>query len=147
MRHRQPVCVGAQMQIISRLLVIAGALIPLIHPVEARAESFSELTAKGATVGKMTRNPAGLSGWVVTSNGKTYFCKWNVSIAIVDAKTLVAFTSSGRMVKLDRGLRKIDWRTGQVDAKARGFEERSPASVGCRAVPFDRQMNVPSRIR
>ncbi|OLP57154.1 hypothetical protein BJF92_06395 [Rhizobium rhizosphaerae] len=90
------------MKKIYRNLAILSTLVSVMLPLEANAESFSQLTANGATVSKMTENQAGLAGWFVTSNGRKYFCKLNVGLAIADAKTLVSFTSSGRMVKVDR---------------------------------------------
>lgn len=90
------------MRTIHKQLVILVTLVSLILPIEAKAESFSELTAKGATVSKMTENQAGLVGWIVSGNGKRYFCKLNVSIAIVDAKSLISILSLRRMIRLDR---------------------------------------------
>lgn len=78
--------------------VIGFALMPGL----AKAESLAQLERQGYKVSKLTKNKAGSQGWVASNGDKQFFCRMNVSIAVVNKKQLVSSTSGGRLVKLDR---------------------------------------------
>ncbi|WP_370674848.1 hypothetical protein [Pleomorphomonas sp. PLEO] len=68
----------------------------------AKAESFTKLTQQGYKLGKLTTGKSGMPGWIASNGTKQYFCKMWASKAYVGKDGMVAFTSSGRQVGLDR---------------------------------------------
>jgi hypothetical protein len=70
----------------------------------ASAESYQGLLKKGYTVGKMSQSKSGSLGWVLTGKDGKQFCESRVGLAVVDKKTLVGFTSSGRMITVNRAV-------------------------------------------
>lgn len=88
-----------------RFMLIAAVPLALsLASVPAYAESYLALQSKGFKTSKLGRNKAGLLGWTV-SDGKTrYFCEWNTAITVVDSKTLMAISSSGRPITLNRAV-------------------------------------------
>lgn len=63
---------------------------------------LGQLEKQGYKVSKLTKNKAGLHGWVASNGDKRFFCRMNVSIAVVSKKELVSITSAGNLVKLNR---------------------------------------------
>lgn len=73
-----------------------------LMPGPAKAESLAQLEKQGYKVSKLTKNRAGLHGWIASNGDKRFFCRMNVSIAVVSKKELVSITSAGNLVKLNR---------------------------------------------
>jgi hypothetical protein len=73
-------------------------------PGVASAESFAALSKQGYSVGKLGPGKSGAMGWVLSNGGKRFFCKMRASMAYSGKNGMVSFTTSGRMVKLDRGV-------------------------------------------
>ncbi|WP_112816214.1 hypothetical protein [Ensifer sp.] len=83
--------------------LLAATVIGLaLMPGLARAESLAQLEKQGYKVSKLTKNKAGSQGWVASNGDKRFFCRMNVSIAVVSKKELVSITTAGRLIKLDR---------------------------------------------
>ncbi|CAN7360325.1 MULTISPECIES: hypothetical protein [Ensifer] len=83
--------------------LLAATLIGFtLMPGLAHAESLAQLEKQGYKVSKLTKNKAGLHGWVASNGDKRFFCRMNVSIAVVSKKELVSITSAGNLVKLNR---------------------------------------------
>lgn len=83
--------------------LLAATVIGLaLMPGLARAESLARLEKQGYKVSKLTKNKAGSQGWVASNGDKRFFCRMNVSIAVVSKKELVSITTAGRLIKLDR---------------------------------------------
>ncbi|OWV77184.1 hypothetical protein ATY76_04360 [Rhizobium sp. R339] len=83
---------------LAAVAVIGLAVVPGI----AQAESFSKLAGQNYAVGKLTKSKAGAYGWVVSNGSKQFFCRMDASLAYVSKKEMVSFTTSGRMIKVDR---------------------------------------------
>ncbi|WP_077961100.1 hypothetical protein [Ensifer adhaerens] len=90
------------MSILFRRLATAAAIGLAFVPGIAQAESYSTLTNQGYATGKLSRGKSGAWGWVVGNGEKKFFCRMNVASAYVSKKEMVSFTSSGRMLKIDR---------------------------------------------
>ncbi|OCP17723.1 MULTISPECIES: hypothetical protein [unclassified Ensifer] len=83
--------------------VLAAAAIGFaLIPGLAKAESLAQLEKQGYKVSKLTKNKSGSQGWIASNGDKRFFCRMNVSIAVVNKKQLVSITAGGRLVKLDR---------------------------------------------
>lgn len=85
-----------------KTLFVATVLGFALMPGLAQAESLAQLEKQGYKVSKLTKNKAGLHGWVASNGDKRFFCRMNVSIAVVSRKDLVSITSAGNLVKLNR---------------------------------------------
>ena len=68
----------------------------------ADAASYKRLKSKGYKTGKMIKNRAGIRGWMVSGEGKKYFCKLRSATFYVGKSGMVVYTSAGRGIKLDR---------------------------------------------
>lgn len=87
------------------ILSIAAVLLgTLALPASANAESFSKLAGQGYSVGPLGQGRSGGLGWVLSKGDKRFFCRMRVSQAYVGRDGMVSFTTSGRMVKLDRAV-------------------------------------------
>ncbi|MEN0000590.1 MAG: hypothetical protein AAF940_06875 [Pseudomonadota bacterium] len=85
---------------ISTLLAFA---IVLVFADDAEARNFKKLTADGYAVGELTRNAGGKWGWYLQKQEMRYFCRMGrVSIVRVGANGLATFTSSGRLISMDK---------------------------------------------
>lgn len=71
-------------------------------PTESQAAKYKSLTSKGYKTGKLTKNQAGMMGWYVAGEGKKFFCKMKVSQVYIGSTKMAQFTSSGRMITLNR---------------------------------------------
>lgn len=80
----------------------AVLLAMLAVPGLSRAESFSRLAGQGYSVGPLAQGRSGGLGWVLSKGDQQFFCRMRVSQAYVGRNGMVSFTSSGRMIKLDR---------------------------------------------
>jgi hypothetical protein len=87
-----------------RYVIVATLALAACLPDVASAESFTALSKQGYSVGKLGQGKSGAMGWVVSGNGKRFFCKMKVSIAYSGKSGMVSFTTSGRMIKIDRGV-------------------------------------------
>ena len=94
----------------STVLLLAASAGP------SHAESYSSLQSQGYTTSKMMRGASGNLGWTVAKGGKKYFCTMRAATAYVGTKGMVAFTSAGRQITLDR----------QVYEKSVGFDPSMP---------------------
>lgn len=74
----------------------------IVAPGLAQAESFSKLSRQDHAISKLTRGKSGGYGWVVSTGGKRFFCRLNVSLAYINKKEMMSITSSGRQIKVDR---------------------------------------------
>jgi hypothetical protein len=92
------------MHLLSRYLIAAAAFMSLALPTVASAESFPSLAKQGYSVGQLGRGKSGGLGWVVSKGGKQFFCRMRASLAYVGKKDMVSFTTSGRMITLDRAV-------------------------------------------
>ncbi|NVD39082.1 hypothetical protein HT585_09470 [Ensifer sp. HO-A22] len=90
------------MSISVKTLLAAAVVGFFLVPGLANAESLAQLEKQGYKVSKLTKNKAGSQGWVASNGDKRFFCRMNVSIAVVSKKELVSITTAGRLVKLDR---------------------------------------------
>tara|TARA_R110002020_G_scaffold66877_8_gene175654 strand:- start:9657 stop:10046 length:390 start_codon:yes stop_codon:yes gene_type:complete len=116
-------------------LVVAGSSFP------ARAESGDSLIKKGYKVSQLTTNKAGKLGWNLNKDGTTFFCGMkNVGMIKNGKNGMVSFTSSGRVVKLDKAtvLKSLGWKElpeampDYVDLKAGRITGRVVS--GCRKI-------------
>lgn len=71
-------------------------------PTESQAAKYKSLKSKGYKTGKLTKNQAGLMGWYVSGEGKRFFCKMKVSQVYIGSNKMAQFTSSGRMITMNR---------------------------------------------
>jgi hypothetical protein len=84
-------------------LVLLTTLAALCLPAsQSLAESYSSLVKQGYKTGKLSKNAARAQGWTVSNGEKKYFCRMKVTMAYAGSNQIVAFTSAGRSVKLDR---------------------------------------------
>jgi hypothetical protein len=84
-------------------LVLLTALAAICLPVsQSLAESYPSLIKQGYKTGKLSKNAAGALGWTVSNGEKKYFCRMKATMAYAGSNQIVAFTSAGRLVKLDR---------------------------------------------
>ncbi len=90
------------MSISVKTLLAAAVVGFLFVPGLANAEALAQLEKQGYKVSKLTKNKAGLHGWIASNGDKRFFCRMNVSIAVVSKKELVSITSAGSLVKLNR---------------------------------------------
>lgn len=82
---------------------LAAVLLSMLAvPGVSRAESFSRLAGQGYSVGPLAQGRSGGLGWVLSKGEQQFFCRMRVSQAYVGRNGMVSFTSSGRMIKLDR---------------------------------------------
>lgn len=70
----------------------------------ANAESFTSLGRQGYAVGPMGQGKSGGLGWVVSKGGSKFFCRLKASMAYSGQNGMVSFTTSGRMIKLNRAV-------------------------------------------
>jgi hypothetical protein len=84
------------------LRMAATVLFLAASATPSHAESYSSLESQGYTTSKMMRGASGNLGWAVAKGGKKYFCKMRAARAYVGTKGMVAFTSAGRQIELDR---------------------------------------------
>jgi hypothetical protein len=84
-------------------LSIAAVLLgAVVLPAAASAESFSKLAGQGYAVGPLGQGRSGGLGWVLSKGDKKFFCRMRVSAAYRGRDGMVSFTSSGRMIAVDR---------------------------------------------
>ena len=98
----------------------------------SHSASFKGLKSKGFKVGKITKNRAGKSGWTLKKGGESYFCRSKVSGIIVDSKTLIFMSSSGRQIKADR--KTFEKRSGPADKIYPTMSQYRNGQVGSRNV-------------
>lgn len=122
---KKPVC---------RILMGALAAGLALEAGPASAESYQGLLNKGYTVGKMSQSKSGALGWVLTGKDGKQFCEANVSLAVVDKKTLVSILRSGRMIKVDRAT--FESRIGGPDPSLPLLSDLKAGRVGPRHVGF-----------
>ena len=70
----------------------------------AHAASYERLKSQGYETGQLTRAQSGAYGWILSGAGKRYFCRMDATVAYVGSTEMVAFTSSGRQIALDRAV-------------------------------------------
>ena len=88
---------------LSKWFGVVSCVMPcLLSTVPANAESYAGLQANGYRTGKLVRGASGSLGWIVSKGQKRWFCRLGVSNAYVGKSGMVAFTSAGRQVRLDR---------------------------------------------
>lgn len=87
-----------------RYAIVAAVALASCLPGVANAESFGALAKQGYSVGKLGQGKSGAMGWVVSNNGKRFFCRMKANMAYSGKDGMVSFTASGRMVKIDRGV-------------------------------------------
>ena len=83
------------------LSMLAGLL---LVPSTASAESFTTLSKKGYAVGPLAAGKSGSLGWVVSKDGKAFFCKMKVSTVYIGKDKMASFTSGGRMIPIDKAV-------------------------------------------
>ncbi|HSO47115.1 MAG TPA: hypothetical protein VLQ68_04200, partial [Rhizobiaceae bacterium] len=94
---------------------LLAALLALAGSPPASAANYGTLASQGFKAGPMTRNSAGTPGWNVSNGAERYFCSLGAALAIVSKTQMVAFTSSGRTVPMDR--RVFESKTSSVEGK------------------------------
>jgi hypothetical protein len=67
----------------------------------AKAVDFQSLVEDGYKVSKMTRNAAGMSGWMVAKGDTKYFCKLDATLALTK-KSVISMITGGRTIEMDR---------------------------------------------
>ncbi|MCJ9670429.1 MULTISPECIES: hypothetical protein [unclassified Neorhizobium] len=82
------------------LAVVAMVAVSIATPVQAA--SYKELVSQGYKTGKLTRGPSGAQGWILSKDKTREFCLMTATSAYVGKAGMVAFTSAGRQVKIDR---------------------------------------------
>ena len=88
----------------------------LVFPgVDALAGKYDRLKSDGYKTSSLTRNAAGIHGWVLKKGTKRQFCRLNASLVILNSKTLIGFTSSGRQIRASR--KAYESRAGSVENK------------------------------
>ncbi len=100
-------------------------------PDVALAASYKKLAGQGYKTGKLVKNRAGVSGWYVTNGKIRYFCKMKGGVFQVGKTGLIAHSSAGRVVKLDR--RAFE---DNLKRPATGLTQYSDAKAG-RITPYD----------
>ena len=84
---------------------LAALLIALLGTMafsaNADAASYKQLKAKGYKTGKLTRNTAGISGWVVSKGGDRQFCRRTVVTFLVGSGLRI-ISPAGKQIKLDK---------------------------------------------
>jgi hypothetical protein len=88
----------------SFLYVLVGAAFFALGVPAANAESFPALGKQGYVVGPMGQGKSGGLGWVVSKGGSKFFCRLKASMAYSGRNDMVSFTTSGRMIKLNRAV-------------------------------------------
>jgi len=68
------------------------------------AESYLNLLKQGYSAGKLVPGKSGNLGWVLSNGDQKFFCCLNAGVAYAGKKEMVGFTTSGRMIKLDRAV-------------------------------------------
>ena len=71
-----------------------------IYPADAA--DFRSLISNGYKIGGLSQSKSGSQGWVLKKGKDTFFCRANVSLVYVGKNGMASFTSSGRMIKLDK---------------------------------------------
>ena len=93
-------------------LIALVAIFSTASPV--LAAKYSNLKKNGYSTGKLTKNSAGIDGWIVMKGNDRRFCRMKTGMAIVNSKTMIAFTSSSRKITIDR--KAFESRSGQSAA-------------------------------
>ncbi|UNZ49446.1 MULTISPECIES: hypothetical protein [Agrobacterium] len=78
------------------------AMVLLGLPATAHAASFHELSAQGYKASTLASNKAGVLGWTLSKGNSRYFCRGELGVAYSGKNGMVSFSSSGRMITLDR---------------------------------------------
>ncbi|MCX2725092.1 hypothetical protein [Roseibium salinum] len=84
------------------LLSLSLAVFTGVSGQTAWAASYKNLASKGYKISKLTRSPSGSMGWYLTGEGKKYFCLLNVGVVYIGETGMGIFTSSGRLIEVDR---------------------------------------------
>jgi hypothetical protein len=104
----------------ANLLGICSVAIFLLASIApSNAESYSNLQGSGYKTSKLAHGASGSLGWIVSNGEKKFFCRMRVAHAYVGKTGMVAFTSSGRQVALDRKV--YEKYAGGFDESARNF--------------------------
>lgn len=90
------------MKLTNFLLPLLTTLVFFLIPASAYSKSYSSLKSNGFRTGGLTNNRAGVKGWVLSKGAERYFCRSRISLMILNKTTMIAFASSGRLIKLDR---------------------------------------------
>lgn len=99
----------------------------LCVPAMAQAETFKGLSGQGYVAGPLAKNKAGIWGWTFLKSGTRYFCEMRVAVAYSGKKGMVGFTSSGRMIKIDRATYEAN--IGGPDASLPQYEDLKAGRV------------------
>jgi len=84
---------------------VAATLVAVVAtPTVANAASYPNLLKQGYSVGKLGPGKSGNLGWVLSNGDQKFFCRMNAGVAYAGKKDMVSFTTSGRMIKLDRAV-------------------------------------------
>lgn len=78
------------------------ALLAVGLPGVAHAATYTSLVGDGYETSKMVESPGGSRGWYLAKGDDRYFCKMNVSMVQGGPTGIASFTSSGRMLPLDK---------------------------------------------
>ena len=84
------------------VVLVATALGMLAVPSMANAKSMESLVQDGFKVSKLTRGKSGLAGWYVTKGDQKYFCPIRLALAYIDDKDMMALTTQGAQMIIDR---------------------------------------------
>ena len=83
-------------------LILWSLTLSIMSAPVAMAADYSGLKKKGYRTSSLTKNRGGSQGWIVSMGSERYFCRLITTIVIVDSKTMLAFSSSGSAIPLDR---------------------------------------------
>jgi hypothetical protein len=83
-------------------LLVAATLGLLAAPSMASAKSMDSLVQDGFKVSKLTRGKSGLAGWYATKGDEKYFCPTRLALIYVDSKDMIALTTQGAQLTIDR---------------------------------------------
>lgn len=89
------------MQCLKSFVVIATIGL-FAAPTIANAESMEKLVQNGFKVSKLTQGKSGLAGWYLTKGDQKYFCPTRLGLVYVDSKKMLALSTQGRQVPMDR---------------------------------------------
>jgi len=84
------------------VFLVAAAVGLFALPAVSNAETMENLVRNGFSVSKITNGKSGQLGWNLTKGDQKYFCPAWLASAYIDSKRMYKFTSSGRVIEIDR---------------------------------------------
>ena len=115
--------------LLGAMILTSGLVLSANH---AHAGKYDRLKSDGYKTSSMRKNAAGTPGWVLKKDSKRYFCRLKTTVVILNSKTLIGFTSSGRQVGVDR--KAYESRSGSVENRYPKMSDVKRGTIASRFV-------------